>query len=68
MQALDVGPCLDEDGGSEALGLFEQCGKEVLDVDLLVAVADSGGLRGADGLLGLFGEAVEVHGIGLFCA
>ncbi len=55
MQALDVDAGLDEDGGSEAVGLFEQRGEDVLDIDLLVAVADGGGLSGADGLLGLFG-------------
>jgi hypothetical protein len=55
MEALDVGPGLDKDGGSETVGLFEQGSEEVLDVNLLVGVADGGGLGGADGLLGFFG-------------
>ena len=33
----------------------------MLDVDLLVAKADSLGLGGLNGLLNFFGESVEVH-------
>ena len=50
-----------EDGRSEAVVLQEKGGEQVLDVDLLVAVAQGGGLGGLEGLLGFFGEAGEVH-------
>ena len=61
-QRLHADAGFGQDGWREAAFLFQQGRQQVLDIDLLVPVADRLGLRRPDRLLELFGEAIDVHG------
>ena len=60
-----VGAELAQRHGRDALGVLEQGGQDVLDIEHGAVGARGQLLRGEDGLLGLLGVAVELHGDGV---
>ena len=60
-QRVDVDPGVGQYGTCQAALLFQQAGKQMLDIELLMAVADSLALRRADRLLEFFRKTIDVH-------
>ena len=60
---MDVG--FVQDGAGQAALLFEQGCKQVLDIELLMAVAGGLALRRPDGLLEFFSETIDIHKLSL---
>src|SRR5262249_35888483 len=61
LEAVEVDVGFAQDRGSQARLLVEQGDEQMLDVHLLLSVAQGAALSVGQGFLGLLGEAINVH-------